>query len=54
MDLWEFVSRSVLTMINRSSSSNDFNNFAKVMEEFHNSTIYFLRSAHDPKRTFVV
>ena len=49
MEPREFVSRFVSKMIDRSSSSNDFNNFAKVMEEFPDNTSDFLRSARGPE-----
>ena len=43
------VSQFVSKMIDRSSSSNDFNNFAKVMVKFPNNTIDSIRSAHNPE-----
>ena len=53
MEQQEFVSRFVSKMINWSSSRNNFNNFAKVIEGFPNSTIDFLRSVRDPQSSVV-
>ena len=41
-------------MINRSSSSNNFNNFVKVMEDFSDSINNFLRSVRDPESKYCV
>ena len=44
MSSQEFVGRFIVQLVDWSSSSNDFNNFARVIEEFLTNTINLLRS----------
>ena len=44
MSSQEFFGRFIVQLVDRSSSSNDFNNFAREIHEFPTNTIDSLRS----------
>ena len=44
MSSQEFVGRFIVQLVDRSSSRNDFNNFARVIDKFPTITIDLLRS----------
>ena len=54
MEPREFVRQFVSKTTDLSSSSNDFNTFAKVTEESTNITSDYLRSARDAERKYCV